>query len=95
MLRKLEVLLAVADKKHSYIITGNGDVVRPENDIIAIGSGGNFAQSAAMALLENTDLDAKTIVEKALTIAGNICVFTNTNQTIEVIDFDSNENSDK
>ncbi|WP_094751297.1 ATP-dependent protease subunit HslV [Psychromonas sp. CD1] len=91
MLRKLEALLVVADAKHSYIITGNGDVIRPENDIIAIGSGGNFAQSAAMALLENTDLDAKTIVEKALTIAGNICVFTNTNQTIEVIDFESSE----
>ena len=88
MLRKLEALLAVADKKDSFIITGNGDVVRPEHDLIAIGSGGNFAQSAALALLENTELDAKTIVEKSLTIAGNICVFTNTNQTIEVIDFD-------
>jgi len=87
MLRRLEALLAVADEKHSYIITGNGDVVRPENDLIAIGSGGNFAQAAAMALLENTDLDAKTIVEKALTIAGEICVFTNTNHTIEVIDY--------
>lgn len=87
MLRRLEALLAVADEKHSYIITGNGDVVRPENDLIAIGSGGNFAQAAAMALLENTDLDAKTIVEKALTIAGDICVFTNTNHTIEVIDY--------
>ncbi|MCK5819885.1 MAG: ATP-dependent protease subunit HslV [Psychromonas sp.] len=87
ILRKLEALLAVADKKHSYIITGNGDVVRPENDLIAIGSGGNFAQAAAMALLENTDLDAKTIVEKALAIAGKICVFTNTNHTIEVIDY--------
>ena len=89
MLRKLEALLAVADAKHSYIITGNGDVVRPENDLIAIGSGGNFAQSAALALLENTDLDAKTIAEKALTIAGNICVFTNGNQTIECIDYDA------
>jgi ATP-dependent HslUV protease subunit HslV len=95
MLRKLEALLAVADAKHSYIITGNGDVVRPENDLIAIGSGGNFAQSAAIALLENTDLDAKTIVEKALTIAGDICVFTNSNQTIESIDYEDNNESDK
>jgi ATP-dependent HslUV protease subunit HslV len=89
MLRRLEALLAVADEKHSYIITGNGDVVRPENDLIAIGSGGNFAQAAAMALLENTDLDAKTIVEKALTIAGKICVFTNEKHTIEVIDYNN------
>jgi ATP-dependent HslUV protease subunit HslV len=94
MLRKLEALLAVADKNSSYIITGNGDVVRPENDLIAIGSGGNFAQSAAIAMLENTDLDAKTIVEKALTIAGNICVFTNNNQTIECIDYEDNISTD-
>ncbi|MCH8500687.1 MAG: ATP-dependent protease subunit HslV [Aliidiomarina sp.] len=86
MLRKLEALLAVADKTTSLIITGNGDVVQPENDLIAIGSGGAFAQSAARALLENTDLDAPTIVEKALTIAGDICVFTNRFQTIEVLD---------
>jgi len=83
MLRKLEALLAVADHTASLIITGNGDVIQPENDLIAIGSGGPFAQSAATALLENTDLDAKTIVEKSLTIAGDICVFTNQNQTIE------------
>ncbi|UJX25944.1 ATP-dependent protease subunit HslV [Pseudoalteromonas sp. CF6-2] len=82
-LRKLEALLAVADKTASLIITGNGDVVQPENDLIAIGSGGNFAQSAATALLENTDLSAREIVEKSLTIAGNICVFTNNYQTIE------------
>ncbi|MGO2074212.1 MAG: ATP-dependent protease subunit HslV [Pseudoalteromonas sp.] len=82
-LRKLEALLAVADETASLIITGNGDVVQPENDLIAIGSGGNFAQSAATALLENTDLSAKEIVEKSLTIAGNICVFTNNVQTIE------------
>ncbi|MAY57547.1 MAG: HslU--HslV peptidase proteolytic subunit, partial [Pseudoalteromonas sp.] len=75
-LRKLEALLAVADETASLIITGNGDVVQPENDLIAIGSGGNFAQSAATALLENTDLSAREIVEKSLTIAGNICVFT-------------------
>lgn len=82
-LRKLEALLAVADETASLIITGNGDVVQPENDLIAIGSGGNFAQSAATALLENTDLSARHIVEKSLTIAGNICVFTNNFQTIE------------
>ena len=82
-LRKLEALLAVADETASLIITGNGDVVQPENDLIAIGSGGNFAQSAATALLENTDLSAHEIVEKSLTIAGNICVFTNNFQTIE------------
>jgi ATP-dependent HslUV protease subunit HslV len=70
-------------------------VVRPENDLIAIGSGGNFAQSAAIALLENTDLDAKTIVEKALTIAADICVFTNSNQTIESIDYEDSNESDK
>ncbi|MCE2594985.1 ATP-dependent protease subunit HslV [Motilimonas cestriensis] len=87
MLRKLEALLAVADKDKSYIITGNGDVVQPEHDLIAIGSGGAYAQSAALALLENTELDADVIVEKALTIAGNICVFTNTNQTVEVLDY--------
>ncbi len=87
MLRKLEALLAVADKEKSYIITGNGDVVQPENDLIAIGSGGAFAQSAAMALLENTELDAQEIVEKSLTIASNICVFTNSNQVIEKLDY--------
>ncbi|HET8816725.1 MAG TPA: ATP-dependent protease subunit HslV [Pseudidiomarina sp.] len=83
MLRRLEALLAVADKHTSLIITGNGDVVQPEHDLIAIGSGGPFAQAAATALLENTDLSARDIVQKALTIAGDICVFTNSNQTIE------------
>ncbi|MTJ00911.1 MULTISPECIES: ATP-dependent protease subunit HslV [Idiomarina] len=82
-LRRLEALLAVADKESSLIITGNGDVVQPENDLIAIGSGGPFAQSAARALLENTELNARDIVEKSLTIAGDICVYTNGNQTIE------------
>lgn len=82
-LRRLEALLAVADKETSLIITGNGDVVQPENDLIAIGSGGPYAQSAARALLENSELDARAIVEKALTIAGDICVYTNGNQTIE------------
>ncbi|WP_286203514.1 ATP-dependent protease subunit HslV [Pseudoalteromonas sp. NBT06-2] len=83
MLRKLEALLAVADETASLIITGNGDVIQPENDLIAIGSGGAFAQSAATALLENTELSAREIAEKSLTIAGNICVFTNQNHTIE------------
>jgi ATP-dependent HslUV protease subunit HslV len=82
-LRKLEALLAVADDTASLIITGNGDVVQPEHDLIAIGSGGNFAQASATALLENTDLTAREIVEKSLKIAGDICVFTNNFQTIE------------
>ncbi|MGF1750771.1 MULTISPECIES: ATP-dependent protease subunit HslV [Vibrio] len=85
-LRKLEALLAVADETASLIITGNGDVVQPENDLIAIGSGGNFAQASAMALLENTDLDAREIAEKSLKIAGDICVFTNHNHTIEELE---------
>lgn len=85
-LRKLEALLAVADETASLIITGNGDVVQPENDLIAIGSGGNFAQAAATALLENTDLDAREIAEKALNIAGDICVFTNHHHTIEELE---------
>ena len=86
-LRRLEALLAVADKEASLIITGNGDVIQPEDDLIAIGSGGNYAQAAARALLENTQLDARNIVEKGLTIAGDICVFTNHNHTIEVLDY--------
>ncbi|NVJ64971.1 MAG: ATP-dependent protease subunit HslV [Gammaproteobacteria bacterium] len=86
-LRKLEALLAVADKEHSLIITGNGDVIQPENDLIAIGSGGAFAQSAASALLQKTDLDAREIVETGLTIAGDICIYTNHNQTIEELTF--------
>ncbi|WP_166426004.1 ATP-dependent protease subunit HslV [Paraglaciecola sp. 20A4] len=87
MLRKLEALLAVADETASFIITGNGDVVQPENDLIAIGSGGPYAQAAASALLENTELSAEEIAQKALTIAGDICVFTNHSQTIEKIDY--------
>lgn len=85
-LRRLEAILAVADETASLIITGNGDVVQPENDLIAIGSGGNFAQAAATALLENTELDAREIAEKALTIAGDICVFTNQYHTVEELD---------
>lgn len=82
-LRKLEALLAVADEEASLIITGNGDVIQPENDLIAIGSGGPYAQAAATALLQNTELDARSIVEKSLTLAGDICVYTNHSQTIE------------
>ncbi|MEM8498214.1 MAG: ATP-dependent protease subunit HslV [Pseudomonadota bacterium] len=82
-LRRLEALLAVADKDTSLIITGNGDVIEPEDSLIAIGSGGPFAQSAARALLDNTDLSAREITEKALGIAGDICIYTNHNHTIE------------
>ncbi|HBK5920946.1 ATP-dependent protease subunit HslV [Vibrio alginolyticus] len=85
-LRKLEALLVVADETASLIITGNGDVVQPEHDLIAIGSGGAYAQAAATALLENTDLDAREIAEKALNIAGDICVFTNHHHTVEELD---------
>jgi ATP-dependent HslUV protease, peptidase subunit HslV len=82
-LRRLEALLAVADSETSLIITGNGDVIEPEDNLIAIGSGGPFAQSAARALLDNTDMDARTIVEKGLGIAADICIYTNHNRTIE------------
>jgi ATP-dependent HslUV protease subunit HslV len=85
-LRRLEALLIVADKENSLIITGNGDVIEPEDSLMAIGSGGSFAQSAARALLDNTDLDARSIVEKSLNIAANICVYTNHNLTIEALD---------
>ncbi len=88
MLRRLEALLAVADKEASLIITGNGDVVQPEEDLIAIGSGGPYAQSAARALLHNTDMGAKEIVEKGLEIAADICIYTNHNRSIEVLDLD-------
>lgn len=83
ILRRLEALLCVADSKASLIITGNGDVIEPENSLMAIGSGGPFAQSAAKALLENTKLSAHKVVEKALTIAAEICVYTNHHFTIE------------
>ena len=83
VLRRLEALLAVADRETSLIITGNGDVIEPEDNLIAIGSGGPFAQSAARALLDNTELDARAIVEKGLAIAGDICIYTNHNRTIE------------
>ncbi|MCH6583461.1 MAG: ATP-dependent protease subunit HslV [Proteobacteria bacterium] len=83
LLRRLEALLAVADTTASLIISGNGDVIEPERGLIAIGSGGPYAQAAASALLDNTDLDARAIVEKSLAIASDICVFTNTQVTIE------------
>lgn len=88
MLRRLEALLCVADHSASLILTGNGDVIEPEMDIMAIGSGGPFAQSAARALLENTDLSAREVVEKGLGIAADICVYTNHNRTIEELEID-------
>lgn len=89
MLRRLEAMLAVADKESILIISGNGDVIEPEKGIIAIGSGGPFAQSAATALLENTTLEAKDIVEKSLNIAAEICIYTNHHLTIEALNLQS------
>jgi ATP-dependent HslUV protease subunit HslV len=83
MLRRLEALLCVADKEHSLLISGTGDVIEPEDDLLAIGSGGAYAQAAALAMLENSELDARTIAEKALMIAGRICIYTNQSITIE------------
>jgi ATP-dependent HslUV protease subunit HslV len=82
-LRRLEALLCVADTEASFVVSGNGDVIEPENNLMAIGSGGPYAQAAALALLQNTDLDAREIAEKALHIAGDICVYTNHNILIE------------
>ncbi len=87
-LRRLEALLAVANDEASLIISGNGDVIEPEQGLMAIGSGGAFAQSAARALLENTELSAKEIVEKSLNIAGDICIYTNQNILIEELSID-------
>lgn len=87
MLRKLEALLAVADHTASLIITGNGDVIQPEQDLIAIGSGGPYAQAAASVLLENTDLSAQDIAIKSLTKAGDICVYTNHSHTVESLSY--------
>jgi ATP-dependent HslUV protease subunit HslV len=89
MLRRLEALLAVADASASLLITGNGDVIQPEDDLIAIGSGGPFAQAAAKALLAKTDLSADVIVETALNIAADICIYTNHNTTIEKLELNS------
>ena len=83
VLRKLEAMLAVADATTSLIITGNGDVLEPEDGVIAIGSGGAYAQSAAKALIENTDLSAEQIVRKSLEIAGELCIYTNMHHTVE------------
>lgn len=85
-LRRLEALLIVANKDASLMITGNGDVIETEDDLLAIGSGGSFAQSAARALLDNTELDAESIVRKGLGIAADICIYTNNNLTVEVLD---------
>ncbi len=85
-LRRIEALLVVADKETSLIVSGNGDVIEPENDLMAIGSGGSFAQAAACALLENSDLDAEAIVRKSLEIAASICVFTNNNIVLETLE---------
>jgi len=83
MLRNLEAMLIVADKEASLIISGNGDVIDTDDDLLAIGSGSNYARSAARALFDNTDLSAREIVEKSLNIAGDICIYTNQNLTIE------------
>ena len=85
-LRRLEALLIVCDLKSSLIISGNGDVIEPESGLMAIGSGGNYAKAAAKALLESTDLDAREIVERSLTIAAEICIYTNHNITIEQLE---------
>jgi ATP-dependent HslUV protease, peptidase subunit HslV len=87
MLRRLEALLVVADTESSLIITGNGDVIEPEDSLMAIGSGGPYAQAAARAMLDTTELDARAIVEKSLNIAANICVYTNHNLTLEELEY--------
>ena len=87
MLRRLEALLCVADKEASYVISGNGDVIEPEGGVMAIGSGGSFAESAARALTQHSDLSAREIVEASLNIAPDICVYTNHNLTIEELEF--------
>ena len=83
VLRRLEALLAVADADSSLVISGNGDVIEPEDGLIAIGSGGPYAQAAARALLDATDMDARTVVERSLAIAADICIYTNHNVSIE------------
>ncbi len=85
VLRRLEAMLAVADHEHSLIITGNGDVLEPEEGVVAIGSGGAYAQSAALALLRHSELSAVDIVKQSLTIAGDVCIYSNQNHTIEVL----------
>ncbi|MCX7211330.1 MAG: ATP-dependent protease subunit HslV [Burkholderiales bacterium] len=85
MLRRLEAMLAVADAEHSLVITGNGDVLEPEFGLIAIGSGGPYAQAAARALIENTDLSAEAVVRKSLAIAGDLCIYTNQTHSVETL----------
>ena len=87
-LRRLEAMMIVADKKDTLVLTGTGDVLTPDHDVIAIGSGGNYAYSAALALSENTDLDAETIARRAMKIAAEVCIYTNENVTLEFIDAD-------
>jgi ATP-dependent HslUV protease subunit HslV len=87
MLRRLEALLVVADRESSLIVTGNGDVIEPEDCLMAIGSGGPYAQAAARAMLDTTELDARSIVEKGLNIAASICVYTNHNLTLEELEY--------
>jgi ATP-dependent HslUV protease subunit HslV len=86
MLRRLEAMLAVADREHSLVITGLGDVLEPEHGIVAIGSGGPYAQAAARALLESTELGPREIVERSLAIAADICIYTNHQRVIEVLE---------
>ncbi len=93
MLRKLEALLCVADKESSYVITGNGDVIEPQGGVMAIGSGGSFAESAARALVQNTDMSASEIVKASLNIAADICIYTNHNLTLEELDIPVNKES--
>jgi ATP-dependent HslUV protease subunit HslV len=88
MLRRLEALLAIADKDNSLLISGNGDVIEPENGLICIGSGGPFAQAAAMALMEETELDAEAIVTRSLGIAADICIYTNQNIVLEKLELE-------
>jgi ATP-dependent HslUV protease, peptidase subunit HslV len=85
VLRRLEAMLAVADREHSLIITGNGDVLEPEEGVVAIGSGGAYAQAAALALLRHSELGAEAIVKQSLSIAGDLCIYTNQSHTLEVL----------
>ena len=88
-LRRLEALLAVADHETSLIISGNGDVIEPEHGLIAMGSGGPYAQAAAMAFMQNDEMDARSIVEQSLDIAADICIYTNKNRTIETLELEN------
>lgn len=85
VLRRLEAMLLVADKEHTLVLTGNGDVLEPEHGLAAIGSGGSYAQSAALALLQNTDMAPAEIVKKSLEIAGDLCIYTNQNHIVETL----------